>query len=130
LALTTGAVGAAFWMTISGLGVTKTTSIPFFWRETFARFNYITFSIKAILKNEFSDIIYDCTPNELLPDRCFCRIRSELNSQCQFKGSDVLSNLEKTTTYLRVTLELLAVLLAYKIITYIFLKVRFDLKSK
>jgi ABC-type multidrug transport system ATPase subunit len=125
LALATGAVSAAFWMTISGLGIINDSVIPLFWRETFAKINYITFAIKAIINNEFSSLTIDCAKDDRFPNGCLCTIPSTKNAVCQYDGTDLIRKIEKEIAYFDAFLYLVLILIGWKLVTFFYLKAKY-----
>jgi len=83
-----------FFFVVQGYFV-RLSTLPDFW--DWAHFwSYQTYCFEALVYNDFKGLIFSCSTN---PEdiailggsaSCFCSFPSDLNTQCQFRGEDVL----------------------------------------
>jgi hypothetical protein len=82
------------------------------------------YAYEALLKNEMEGLIFNCAPSPSSPGGCACMVPSALGN-CQFSGNDVMAYYEHSNVSYGIWLVVLvALLIAFKLGTYITLKVR------
>jgi ABC-type multidrug transport system permease subunit len=104
-----------FFMVVQGFFVSMST-LPNFW--TWAHYwGYQTYGFEMMIENEFPGLTFSCA--YVSQTECFCSIPSDLNSQCQFSGQDVLNAYDYSSIdYWKWVWVMLAQIVGYKLIFF------------
>ncbi|KAJ5195417.1 uncharacterized protein N7498_008855 [Penicillium cinerascens] len=83
IALALVAFANGLWMSVGGFLVTPTILNPF-WKYVFHYIDYQAYVFQGMMVNEFSKRNYSCG------DQCQCMYKTDLEDQCQIRGTGVL----------------------------------------
>jgi ABC-type multidrug transport system permease subunit len=119
-----------FFMVMTGYFI-RFENIPKFWIWGHY-WAYHTYAFAGLVFNDFSDLMFTCStdPDTIAasPDPsadCFCAIPSDLNSNCQFSGMDVLEAYDYADVNYSLWMGILACqIVIYRILFYVILRVR------
>ncbi|KAA6412381.1 MAG: abc transporter [Lasallia pustulata] len=121
LALTAFANG--LWMSVGGFLVSPKV-INVFWRYWARYIDYQSYVFQGMMVNEFASRSYSCAGG-FNPATCTCMYQTPLASQCRISGQGVLDTYGyktgKTGEWVGI---LLAIVLAYRLLTWVVLRLR------
>ncbi|KAJ5908791.1 hypothetical protein N7495_001473 [Penicillium taxi] len=85
ISLTLVAFANGLWMSVGGFLVTPKILNPF-WKYVFHYIDYQAYVFQGMMVNEFSERTYSCAAG------CQCMYTTDLASECQIRGTDVLES--------------------------------------
>ncbi|KAF4122768.1 ABC-type branched-chain amino acid transport system, ATPase component, partial [Geosmithia morbida] len=122
VALAVTAFANGLWMVVDGFLVPMTILNPF-WKYVFHYIDYQAYVFQGMMVNEFDHRTFDCAAVPGQPDSYRCMYSSDLNSQGQFRGTDVLRSLGIDTglqgTWLGIMVGIIA---GYRLLGYLALR--------
>lgn len=108
-----------------GFALIKISDIPAGWRYTMHYIDFQKYTFESLLYNELTGLTFTCASNPRAPNSCSCLVPSSTPSTCTFSGSDVLKYYEHDNVKYGVWFAaLVAIFVAFKIGTYLVLKLR------
>lgn len=120
-ALAIGAFANGLWMVVQGYFIQR-QNLPPFWRYSFHYADFQKYAFEGLLKNEMLPNVFQC---DQTPTGCFCLIPPANATACEFTGRDVLDFYGYTDIEDGKWVGILfAILAAFKLGTYVILKMR------
>ena len=128
-ALTVGAFMNGLWMVVQGFFKTRQNMIAF-WRYSFHYIDFQKYAYEALVRNEFKDTFFYCTNTTSgSTSSCFCSFPPSVPGACTFTGDDVISYYQYfDVSYQNWAIILGAIYIFYRLVTYAWLKYRYDRK--
>jgi len=122
VALAVTAFANGLWMCVDGFLVPMNI-LNVFWKYVFHYIDYQAYVFQGMMVNQFEQGVYDCDGTSA--DGYQCSYPGDLNSQGEFRGTDVLRQFSITTglqgTWVGITIGIIA---GYRILAYLALVLR------